>query len=449
MVRTLSILSVLAVLLMTLTACGADTPALSAPVSGSASSAATASETTAVTTASATIAESSASTVATSANDTTSTVTVGASATAQSTMITTTTTTRRPTTTVDAEQAWYQALVDSENAWLATCQLSNGSIAMTPTRNGVVTVNPYFADFAALSLLNQADQYAVKVQRYMDWHFSRLNTAATDPYGVDGTIFDYSATVYSGVVTAEEWLTATPSYDSTDSYAATFLMVVDKYVAKTGDTAYAVKNAAKIQRVINALFATMDNGLTTGRPNSDVKMLMDNCEVYAGLRAAVRLYDDVLVPAGAATAAQADRLHTAAADVSAHVESDLWTGTYYRNDIRADGSSYYPFLWTQYYPSAVAQLFPILHGLLDRDAQRAKDLYAQFCHRYDWETLQHPDDYVWGSNAYVAAVMGDDARVKSFLTAYKAMVTASRGYPLYNADAAWACMTAYYMTQQK
>lgn len=446
MVRILSILGALAALLMALTGCGADTPAPSDPVSGSAPSAATASVTMAGTTVSAATAGPAASTAITTS--TTATVTAGTSATAPSTTITTTTT-RRPTTTADTEQAWYQALVDSENAWLATCQLSNGSIAMTPTRNGVVKVNPYFADFAALSLLNQADQYAVKVRRYMDWHFSRLNTAATDPCGVDGTIFDYRATVNSGVVTAEEWLTATPTYDSTDSYAATFLMVVEKYVAKTGDAAYAVKNAAHIWRVVNALLSTMDNGLTTGRPDSDVKMLMDNCEVYAGLLAAARLYDAVLVPAGAATAAQADRLRTAAADVAAHVESDLWTGTYYRNDLRADGTSYYPFSWTQYYPSAVAQLFPILHGLLDRDSQRAKDLYAQFCHRYDWEKLQHPDDYAWGSNAYAAAVMGDDARVKSYLTAYTAMVTASRGYPLYNADAAWACMTAYYMTQQK
>ena len=440
--------SLLAAALVTLTACATAAPP---PAESTADTTVTttASSATTITTARADDTTATAgsidSTTAALATITTATTTAGTGTTTKSSV--TTTTTRQPTTTVNAEKAWYQALVDSENAWLATCQLSNGAIAMTPIRSGKVKVNPYFADFAALSLLNQADKYAAKVRKYMDWHFAHLNTAQADPYGVDGTIFDYMISVTSGTVVLEEWLTAAPNYDSTDSYAATFLMVVAKYADKTGDTAYVVKNAAKIQRVVNVLFATMDNGLTRGRPNSDVKMLMDHCEVYAGLQAATALYRQVLVPAGAATAAEATRLQTAADNVAAHVESDLWAGSYYRNDIRADGSSYYPFSWAQYYPSAVAQTFPVLHGLLDPASQRAKDLYNQFCHRYDWENLNHPDDYVWGSNAYTAARMGDYTSVKTFLTAYQAMVTTSRGYPLYNADAAWACMTAYYMCE--
>ena len=337
--------------------------------------------------------------------------------------------------------------MNSENKWIATCQLSNGAIAMTPTRNGTVKINPYFADIAALSLLNQADTYAGNVRRYMDWHFDHLNTAQSDPSGVDGTIFDWQATMKDGKMVSEEWVTAVPTYDSVDSYAATFLMVVEKYVAQTGDTAYAVKNAAKIKRVVNALSSMLDNGLTFGKPTSLVKMLMDNCEVYGGLQAATRLYSDVLVPAGAVSSADATRLKNATADVAAHVESDLWAGTYYRNDVMQGGGSYYPFSWNQYYPSAVAQTFPIMYGLLDAKTERAQSLYDRFCTHYDWEHLKHPDDYVWASNAYTAAVMGDYDRVKTFLTAYERMVTKSRGYPLYNADAAWACMTAYYMSQ--
>ena len=130
----------------------------------------------------------------------------------------------------DTERAFYQSIVDSENAWIARTQLSNGALAMTPTNYGKVQVNPYFADFAALSLLNQPEMYADVVKEYMQWHFDHLNTAAEDPSGLDGTIFDYTYTVKNGVVTLEEWITPTPTYDSTDSYAATFLMVVEKYV---------------------------------------------------------------------------------------------------------------------------------------------------------------------------------------------------------------------------
>ena len=31
----------------------------------------------------------------------------------------------------------------------------------------------------------------------MDWHFAHLNTAETDYNGVDGTIYDYTLTVYA------------------------------------------------------------------------------------------------------------------------------------------------------------------------------------------------------------------------------------------------------------
>ncbi|MBQ5841416.1 MAG: hypothetical protein IIW40_05620, partial [Clostridia bacterium] len=261
-------------------------------------------------------------------------------------------------------------------------------------------------------------------------------------------IFDWKYTVSSGTVVLEEWLTNPPTYDSTDSYAATFLMVVDKYVRQTGDTAYAVKHAPKLRRVVNALFATMDNGLTMATPRSPVKLLMDNCEVYGGLQAAARLYRDVLIPAGAASAAEAEHLEQAARDVSTHVENEMWTGTFYRPSITQTGEPYHDFSWKDYYPCATAQTFPILYGLLDPASERAGKLYEQFCWRFDWENLNHPDSYWWGSNAYTAALIGDTKRVDTYLTVYEQRVAASRGFPLYNADVAWVAMTAYYMSQR-
>ena len=342
----------------------------------------------------------------------------------------------------EQERAFYRSIVDSENAWLASTQLSNGALPMTPTTNGKVQMNPYFADFAALSLLNQPELYGDVVKEYMKWHFDHLNTAAEDPSGLDGTIFDYTYTVKNGVVTLEEWTTPTPTYDSTDSYAATFLMVVEKYARQTGDTAYVLSHAEDIQRVLNSLFATMDNGLTYGQPKSKVKLLMDNCEVYGGLRAAASLYRDVL-----RDEEKGNRMDAAADELVAAMEKDLWIGKYYAPGIYLDGSLYTPFSWDKYYPSAAAQTFPIFHGVLDPDSDRAKMLYNEYCTRYDWEHHRHPDRYMWSSNAYTAAVMGDYERAHTFLSIYHERVSASRGFPLYNADAAWACMTAYYMTQ--
>lgn len=339
--------------------------------------------------------------------------------------------------------AWYQTIVDRENQWLASLQLPNGAMPKTLVTSGIAEVVPYFSDFAALSLLNQADLYAANVKQYMDWHFAHLNTAQADYNGVDGTIYDYEITLSNGQITSE---TAKGSYDSTDSYAATFLLVLDKYATKTGDTAYIITHKDEIGRIVNAMFATMVNGLTLAKPDYAFKYLMDNCEVYEGMVAAARLYSDVLVPADAALAATRDRLQNGATQVAACIENEMWTGNYYEPALDRSSNVAWNFDWSNYYPSATAQTFPIIHGLLSPADQRAQTLYDQFCQAYRWETMDIPDTFYWGSNVYTAALMGDAERVKTYMSLYERVMN-RHIYPLYNADAAKVCMAAYLMTQ--
>ena len=75
---------------------------------------------------------------------------------------------------------------------------------MTGGSSGQFTMNPYFADFAALALLGAGESYYENVRRYMDWHFAHLNTAETDYNGVDGTIYDYTVTLSYGKVVSEK-----------------------------------------------------------------------------------------------------------------------------------------------------------------------------------------------------------------------------------------------------
>ena len=343
-----------------------------------------------------------------------------------------------------------QAIVDSENAWLAEIQLSNGAMPMRPVvnGNGTVKVTPYFADFAALSLLNQADLYADHVKKYMDWHFSHLNTAQTDHNGVDGTIYDYNITVRDGVVEKEEIHIADGknSYDSTDSYAATFLMVLQKYAEKTGDTAYILEHKADIQRVVSALFATMVDGLTLAKPDYEVKYLMDNCEVYDGMLAGEKLYSQILVPADKSLAATRDKLKDGAREVADRIESEMWSDGFYHPTLDRDSGVCWDFDWSEYYPSATAQTFPIIHGLIAPNSDHARALYDGFCNAYAWETYDIPDDFIWGSNVYTAVLMGDVDRANTYLTRY-AKVMKRHAYPLYNADVAKVCMAAYLMIQ--
>ncbi len=333
-----------------------------------------------------------------------------------------------------------QKIVDTENAWLASMQLDNGAFPMTPTTSGTVKVTPYFSDFAALSLLNQPEQYAGAVKKYMEWHFDHLNTAQQDYNRVDGTIYDYNISVSNGKVTGE---TSLGSYDSTDSYAAMFLIVLQKYVEKTGDTAYVISRTADIERIVNALFATMSGDLTLAKPDYAIKYLMDNCEVYEGMVAGAKLYKDTLVPAGGSSATR-DKLANGAETVKNAIENRMWSakGGYYHPALGADNAVAWNFSWSDYYPSATSQTFLILHGLLDPSSDRAKSLYDKFCQYVDWENFNHPDTFYWGSNVLTAAMMGDYTSAKVYFTNYE-RVMKRHAYPLYNADAARVCMAAY------
>ena len=347
----------------------------------------------------------------------------------------------------EEERTLYQSILDTENAWLAGMQLPNGALPMTYAKSGTLKICPYFSDFAALSMLNQPELYAENVKAYMDWHFEHLNTAATDYNGVDGTIYDYHVVVSNGQVVREEYIDGNPSYDSTDSYAATFLEVVQKYVEKTGDKAYAIAHKAEIERIVNALYSTMVNGLTLAKPDYAVKYLMDNCEVYSGMVAGAKLYTDVLVPADASLAATRDKLVADAALVAESIETKMWSGSYYYPALGRDDSVAYTFSWSNYYPSATAQTFPIMFGLIDPESERAQTLYENFCNAYNWEEFGHPDTFYWGSNVLTAAMMKDTARVKTYMETYARVAMRNHAYPLYNADAAKTCMAAYLMLQ--
>ena len=220
----------------------------------------------------------------------------------------------------------FETVLESETAWLASLQLENGAIPMTYIPNGEVKVNPYFADFAALALLDKAKEYSGTVKKYMDWHFSHLNTAQSDHNGIDGTIYDYTVTLKNGKITDESItvLDGKKSYDSTDSYAATFLMVLNKYYNKTADSKYIIAHSAEIQRIINAMFSTYHNGMTMAKPEWQVKYLMDNSEVYEGALAAAELLKNVLCKENPALEATQKKCTDAATEIAQTIEDELW-----------------------------------------------------------------------------------------------------------------------------
>lgn len=343
--------------------------------------------------------------------------------------------------TLTAEnKAALENIFETETAWIASLQLENGAIPMTCSPDGELTVNPYFADFAALALLDNAEKYAVQVKAYMDWHFSRLNTAQTDYNGVDGTIYDYTVTVESGRITKE---TSKQSYDSTDSYAATFLTVLNKYYEKTNDKEYLVSKAADIKRIVNAMLSTMHNGLTFAKPDYEVKYLMDNCEVFEGITAAINLFEKAICPDDTTCTDTLEALKNAESAMEKAFDRSFWNyfGGYYKPAVTKSGTDALDFSWDNYYPAATSQLFPIICGVIAPDTVRANSLYTQFCASYEWEKLEIPDTFCWGSNVYAAALMNDIDSAMCYMNTYTEKFT-NHQYPLYNADCAKVAMAA-------
>lgn len=340
----------------------------------------------------------------------------------------------------------FERIFESETEWLASLQLSNGAIPMTYTADGTVKMNPYFADFAALALLDKADEYSDEVKRYMDWHFGHLNTEKTDHNGVDGTIYDYEITLKNGEITGESIAIYKKenSYDSVDSYAATFLMVLNKYYNETGDSQYIIDHSNEIQRIINAMLAMCYKGLTVAKPEWEVKYLMDNCEVYEGALAAAELFENVLCAYDDSLKSVQKKCADFAVNIAQTIEDELWmpraghykVGIYRYFDIPSD-----LFRWRKYYPCATAQLFPIIHGLIAPNTERANMLYDRFCEEYDWANFRYDDIFYWGANLQAAVVMNDIEQVVVYMTNYAELID-THDYPLYNADAARVCLAA-------
>lgn len=340
----------------------------------------------------------------------------------------------------------FRTIYETETAWLASLQLENGAIPMTGAKNGELRMSPYFADIAALALLDNAEAYAENVKAYMDWHFQHLNTAQEDISGLDGTIYDYKITVKDGKVVNEvaNETDGKKSYDSTDSYAATFISVLAKYYEKTGDAEYISDHKDEISRIIGVMDATMNNWLTFASPSHSVKYLMDNCEVYEGYLAAAKLFSDVI-----GDNEKADIYRETALKVKKTINEKLWNpvNKHYTPEMTILGIHTKIFSWGMYYPCATAQLFPIACGVIEPDTERAESLYNEFCSNYAWEKFDIPDDFYWGANVYTAALMNDLDRVVSYMTEYSALL-AEHKYPLYNADSARVSMAAYIMLQK-
>ncbi|UVI29524.1 hypothetical protein [Paenibacillus spongiae] len=333
----------------------------------------------------------------------------------------------------------YEDILNREAAWLSSLQLENGAIPMSPG-GGPYRVVPYFTNIALLGLLEKPEQAPV-VRKYMDWYFAHLNRTAGPDVPL-GSIFDYT------VEADQRTEKASGDFDSTDSYASTFLNLLRKYAEATGDTEYLLTHRSDIELIAGAMLSTKQaDGLTWAKPAYRVKYLMDNTEVYKGLVDMEWISGTVF---GDKAGAAAYRKHKK--DVFAGIEKMLWSDdkNAYAFAKMEGGELSYPN-WDTFYADATAQLFPIWTGVLAPDSKRAQQLYAAFNeHHPGWPQLNKGDAFPWALLAYTAAIMGDRTRVDAFLESVRTTyLDRDHPWPWYVMESGVTMLAAAHMANMK
>jgi hypothetical protein len=354
---------------------------------------------------------------------------------------------------LDQEILFYKEIVDKEMVWINQLVLSNGAIIQRPKLDGTATINPYFASITARALLENGQYDDVK--NYLEWHFDHLNSSRDDLYGVDGTIDDYNALLKSGILLDT---ISKNEYDSADSYAAMFLILIDEYLHFTDDKDYVLNNMEDINRVIETIYEHMNDNLSYASKGSFQYYIMDNAEVSHGLSSAISIYNYLYIDE---IGLEQDQLIFYKELLNKHASHKqeinksfyLPNEGYYKAEIDDESID-----WNDFYPDAVGQLFPMIHGVVNPNNSLSVNLYDTFNSYYSWETMGHVTEehatFYWGRLAYVAALQRDEHRLKTYIVNYERIVMEEHEFPIFNADVAWVVLACeeiidYYESRQR
>ncbi len=264
------------------------------------------------------------------------------------------------------------------------------------TDKNIVLLIPYIANLYALDIL-RLDPSAVNlllVSDYIQWYLDHLNYP--DKFGLTGSMYDYNVNRQYEEESREDM-------DSVDSYAATFIMLVQRYLELTGDRSLIQANRSKLEDIIYLVpYLQQDDRLTIALPGHKGKYLMDNCESLGGISAFIQLADSM------GWTDIADYYRSKEPRLREAIESRFFNTANNNYDWVIDGNVKTPSTWTDFYPDAYAQLFPIFYQTVD-DAARVKHIWDTF-HLFHGSVL---DDipveqrvvYEWAKEVYQSSTI--------------------------------------------
>ncbi|MHB1680283.1 MAG: hypothetical protein ACYCTB_07230 [bacterium] len=232
-------------------------------------------------------------------------------------------------------------------------------------------IAPYTDNIIALYFLKKNKNIGI-IKDYILWYFKHLNYP--DKFGITGTMYDYII-AKSGCMEK-----SAKTYDSADSYAATYLMAVYKYYTKTKDIRtlkYILPKLKDVAYIIPYLQAS-NNGLIKALPDKDDEYLMDNCEDYGGVKA----YLNLLKITGRKFSGEYNPYYEyyekIKKSIKAAIIKNLYNHPRHNFDWAIIGGRKHYSNWVVYYPDALAQLFPILYGIADNSTVSEISLWNKF-----------------------------------------------------------------------
>jgi hypothetical protein len=339
------------------------------------------------------------------------------------------------------EILFYQTIASHEQAWITDIQLENGALPFRELSNGTAIIIPYFSAISGMALLHDIDtDYSNQVMHYIEWMLENLNDSSTDYFNIDGTMSNFNVNYLDD----NSYQVIPYKYDSVDSYTALMISLIMRTYEKTNNIDFLINHKSEIIRVLNALLSTrLNNGLSSVSVGNKTQYIMDNVEVNYGLKDGIKLVNRLLEDSNEST--ELNLIKTKLVgwldDNTRAIEELLWSndkGTY---NVALNGNNQIIEFksWDNFYPDAVAQLFPIVFEVIEPDSNRAKALYDEFNNNYQWEDFIYREtgDFYWTVIVYVAALMEDESRVKVYLSYYQENFMDTHPYPLYNAEAAW------------
>ena len=273
-----------------------------------------------------------------------------------------------------------------------------GGFAIAPAGR----LNWYFTNLGLLpvvQLLNAADRELL-IRPYLDLYLRNVR--------VDGTIEDVD--FVSGLSTSGAYAMV-PS-DSDDSYAATLLSLAVKYVRASQNWAWWDANKAKLKFIAyrNLTVMVKPDGYTSvfqapRNQSNCIGYLMDNCEVYRGLRDVAALLGERGEPS---EAAYYGSFATGIANGILRIGFDGVRGGFTVGDHTSLAE-------TGFYPGTTCQVFPQAFGV--SELAPYYDRGYQFLETYSpgWADGRY-DVYPWAVLGFVAARRGRFAQARTQTT---------------------------------